>query len=94
MKKRGSIRELGKNEGLNTEVLLELNPDLVVGFGIDGGNRSLETIKKAGIPVIFNGDWVEEFSISKSRMDKVFRSFIWTKKKKQILFLIKLKETI
>src|SRR5690606_26090594 len=51
------IRELGKNEGINTEVLLELNPEVVIGFGIDGNNRSLETIKKSGIPVIFNGDW-------------------------------------
>ena len=68
----GSTRELGKNEGLNTEVLLELNPDLVVGFGIDGGNRSLETIKKSGIPVIFNGDWVESSPLAKAEWIKFF----------------------
>ncbi|MEP3838444.1 MAG: ABC transporter substrate-binding protein [Algibacter sp.] len=68
----GSIRELGKNEGLNTEILLELNPDLVVGFGIDGNNRSLETIKKARIPVIFNGDWVEHSPLAKAEWIKFF----------------------
>lgn len=68
----GNIRELGKNEGLNTEVLLELNPNLVVGFGIDGGNRSLETIKKSGIPVIFNGDWVENSPLAKAEWIKFF----------------------
>lgn len=68
----GNIRELGKNEGLNTEVLLELNPDVVVGFGIDGGNRSLETIKKSGIPVIFNGDWVESSPLAKAEWIKFF----------------------
>ncbi|PWH83147.1 ABC transporter substrate-binding protein [Algibacter marinivivus] len=68
----GNIRELGKNEGLNTEVLLELNPDVVVGFGIDGGNRSLETIKKSGIPVIFNGDWVENSPLAKAEWIKLF----------------------
>ena len=68
----GFIRELGKNEGLNTEVLLELNPDLVVGFGIDGNNRSLETIKKSGIPVIFNGDWVESSPLAKAEWIKFF----------------------
>lgn len=68
----GNIRELGKNEGLNTEVLLELNPNLVVGFGIDGGNRSLETIKNSGIPVIFNGDWVENSPLAKAEWIKFF----------------------
>jgi len=66
------IRELGKNEGINTEVLLELKPDLVVGFGVDGKNRSFETIKKSGIPVIFNGDWVEESPLAKAEWIKFF----------------------
>ena len=68
----GNIRELGKNEGLNTEVLLELNPELVVGFGIDGSNGSLKTIKKSGIPVIFNGDWVESSPLAKAEWIKFF----------------------
>lgn len=66
------IRELGKNDGINTEVLLELNPNLVVGFGIDGNNRSLEIIKKSGIPVIFNGDWVESSPLAKAEWIKFF----------------------
>lgn len=41
----GLVRELGKNEGINTEVLLELNPEVVIAFGIDGNNKSYETIK-------------------------------------------------
>lgn len=68
----GNIRELGKNESLNTEVVLELNPDLLVGFGIDGGNPSLETIKNSGIPVIFNGDWVESSPLAKAEWIKFF----------------------
>jgi len=62
----GSIRELGKNEGINTEVLLDVKPDLVVGFGIDGNNKTFETIKKSGIPVIYNGDWVEKSPLAKA----------------------------
>ncbi|MFV9550340.1 ABC transporter substrate-binding protein [Algibacter sp. PT7-4] len=68
----GSVREIGKNEGLNTEVLLDLNPNLVIGFGIDGNNRSLETIKKSGIPVMFNGDWVESSPLAKAEWIKFF----------------------
>ncbi|WP_372756588.1 ABC transporter substrate-binding protein [Mariniflexile sp.] len=66
------VRELGKNEGINTEVLLELKPDVVVGFGIDGTNRTFETIKKSGIPVVFNGDWVEESPLAKAEWIKFF----------------------
>ncbi|WP_422103745.1 ABC transporter substrate-binding protein [Winogradskyella sp.] len=68
----GEVRELGKNEGINTEVLLELNPDLVVGFGVDGVNKTFETIKKAGIPVVYNGDWVESSALAKAEWIKFF----------------------
>jgi len=68
----GSVRELGKNEGLNTEVLIELNPDVVVGFGVDGVNKTFETIKKANIPVIYNGDWVESSALAKAEWIKFF----------------------
>src|SRR5690606_7785612 len=68
----GHVRDLGKNEGINTEVLLEIRPDMVVGFGIDGNNKTFETIKKAGIPVIYNGDWVEHSPLAKAEWIKFF----------------------
>ncbi|WP_299123674.1 ABC transporter substrate-binding protein [uncultured Winogradskyella sp.] len=68
----GEVRELGKNEGINTEVLLELNPDVVIGFGVDGVNKTFETIKKARIPVIYNGDWVESSALAKAEWIKFF----------------------
>lgn len=66
------VRELGKNEGINTEVLLKLQPDLVVGFGVDGVNKTFETIQKSGIPVIYNGDWVEASALAKAEWIKFF----------------------
>ncbi|WP_452229460.1 ABC transporter substrate-binding protein [Lacinutrix sp. MEBiC02404] len=67
-----NIRELGKNEGINTEVLLELQPNVVIGYGIDGNNKTFETIKKSGIPVIYNGDWVEKSALAKAEWIKFF----------------------
>ena len=67
-----SIRELGKNEGINTEVLLELQPNLVIGYGIAGNNKTFENIKKSGIPVIYNGDWVEKSALAKAEWIKFF----------------------
>ena len=68
----GEIRELGVNESINTEVLLELQPDVVIGFGVDGVNKTFETIKKAGTPVIYNGDWVESSALAKAEWIKFF----------------------
>ncbi len=68
----GNVRELGKNESINTEILLETKPDLVVGFGIDGNNKAFETIKNSGIPVIYNGDWVENSPLAKAEWIKFF----------------------
>ncbi len=68
----GEVRELGKNEGINTEILLELNPDLVIGYGVDGANKTFETINKTGIPVIYNGDWVETSPLAKAEWIKFF----------------------
>ncbi|MFV0541737.1 MAG: ABC transporter substrate-binding protein [Aestuariibaculum sp.] len=68
----GNVRELGKNESINTEVILELKPDVVIGFGIDGNTKVFETIKKSGIPVIFNGDWVEHSPLAKAEWIKFF----------------------
>lgn len=66
------VKELGKNEGINTEILLTLQPDVVVGFGIDGNNKTFETIRKSNIPVIYNGDWMEASPLAKAEWIKFF----------------------
>jgi iron complex transport system substrate-binding protein len=82
----GNVRELGKNEGINTEVLLELNPNVVVGFGVDGVNKTFETIKKANIPVIYNGDWVESSALAKAEWIKFFGALFNKEKQADSIF--------
>jgi len=69
------ITELGKNEDINTEVLIDLNPDLVVGFAVDGNNKAFTTIKKTGIPVVYNSDWTEYNPLGKAEWIKFFAAF-------------------
>ncbi len=71
----GSIKELGNNESINTEMLIELNPEVVVGFGISNENSIYETIKRANIPVVYNGDWTEETPLGKAEWIKFFAPF-------------------
>ncbi|WBL27176.1 ABC transporter substrate-binding protein [Zunongwangia sp. HGR-M22] len=68
----GAIKEVGKNESLNTEVLIDLQPDVVIGFAINADNKSFSTIEKTEIPVIYNGEWTESSALGKAEWIKFF----------------------
>ncbi|MDA9968636.1 ABC transporter substrate-binding protein [Polaribacter sp.] len=68
----GKIAEIGKENSLNTEILLDLQPELVVGYSVTSSDKSLTTLQKAGINVIYNGDWLEETPLGKAEWIKFF----------------------
>ena len=68
----GDIQEIGKEENINTEVLLDLNPEMLVGFSMSSNNKMFENIEKAGIPVLLNGDWLEETPLGRAEWLKFF----------------------
>lgn len=68
----GKIKELGANESLNTEMVLDMRPDALVGFAMDGQNTTYEFIQKAGIPVLYNGEWTERTPLGKAEWIKFF----------------------
>jgi iron complex transport system substrate-binding protein len=68
----GKIREIGKENSLNTEILLDLQPELVVGYSVSSADKSLTTIKKAGIHVIYNADWLEKTPLGRAEWIKFF----------------------
>ncbi|MGJ8684318.1 MAG: ABC transporter substrate-binding protein [Nonlabens sp.] len=68
----GAIEELGQNQTISVEKIVTLQPDVVMGFGIDGDNPVYEQIQKAGIPVIYNGDWTEQHALGKAEWIKLF----------------------
>lgn len=68
----GKIKELGSNQNLNTEVIIDLQPDLIVGFGIDNNNPALDNLQKNGLKVMLNGDWNEQTPLGKAEWIKFF----------------------
>ena len=80
------ITELGKNEDINTEALIDLAPDLVVGFAVEGSNKTLTTIKKTGISVIYNGDWTETSPLGKAEWIKFFGALFNKEKEADSIF--------
>jgi len=84
----GKVKELGKNEAINTEVLIDLQPDLVMGFSINNENKTYENIQKTGIPVVYNGDWVEETPLGKAEWIKFFAPFFELEEKAATAFSV------
>jgi len=68
----GTVREVGKNENLNTEVLIDLATEAIVGFGLSDSNPSLDILEKSGLKVLFNGDWTEQSPLGKAEWIKFF----------------------
>ena len=68
----GKIREVGSNESLNTEVLIDIKPDLIVSFGINSSNPTLDNLQKSGLKVMLNGDWTEQSPLGRAEWIKFF----------------------
>jgi|TARA_R100000479_G_scaffold33554_3_gene14076 iron complex transport system substrate-binding protein len=83
---KDKIQELGKNESINTEVLIDLNPDLVVTFAVEGNNKTVSTIQKTGIPVFYNSDWTEQSPLGKAEWIKFFGALFNKEQKADSIF--------
>ena len=68
----GKVRDLGSNQGLNTEVILDIQPDVIVGFSVDGDLKTFKNLEKNGQKIIFNGDWTEKTPLGKAEWIKFF----------------------
>ncbi|MCO6148549.1 ABC transporter substrate-binding protein [Flavobacterium sp. NRK1] len=68
----GKVKEAGANESLNTEVMIDLAPDAVVGFSISSNNKSLNSLEKSGLKILYNGDWTEQTPLGKAEWIKFF----------------------
>ncbi|VAW10139.1 Vitamin B12 ABC transporter, substrate-binding protein BtuF [hydrothermal vent metagenome] len=71
----GLVKELGNNETINTEMVIEMNPEVVIGFSIDSQNKAYETLQRSNIPIVYNGDWAEESPLGKAEWIKFFAPF-------------------
>ena len=82
----GKVREVGVNENLNTEVLIDLNPDVIVSFGVSNSNPTLDNLQKSGLKVLLNGDWTEQSPLGKAEWIKFFGAIYGLDSKADTLF--------
>lgn len=84
----GKIKELGSEQNMNTEVLIDLDPELVIGFALHPNNKLYNNMKKLGIPVLFNGDWLEETPLGRAEWIKVFGVLLGKEKEADSIFSV------
>lgn len=82
----GLIKDLGKEFSLNTEILFDLEPDAVIGFSMTKTNKTYNLIEEMGIPVILNGDWLEETPLGRAEWIKFFGVLFNKKKEADSIF--------
>lgn len=80
------IKELGGNQSLNTEVLIDLQPEVIIGYGLDNNNSTLDNLQKSGLKVMLNGDWNEETPLGKAEWIKFFGALYGKQKEANEIF--------
>jgi len=69
------VKEIGRNQNLNTEAVLDLQPELIIGYSIDDNNKDYANLQKTGLKVVYNGDWTEQSPLGKAEWIKFFGAF-------------------
>lgn len=82
----GSIKNVGQNEKLNMEQLIDIAPELIVTFGVDNNNPMIENLQKSGLKVMIQGDWMEQSPLGKAEWIKLFGALFGKQKEAKTLF--------
>ena len=82
----GKIKDLNNDLDINMELLLDINPELVIGFSVNGNNKSLNKIEKFGIPVVLDGAWTEQTPLGRAEWIKFIAAFFDKDEEANILF--------
>ncbi len=86
----GKIKEVGRNERINTELVLDLDPEVLVSYTINQTSEILDNLKNAGVKVLLNGDWNEKHALGKAEWIKFFGAlFDKDEKAKEVFDTIK-----
>jgi iron complex transport system substrate-binding protein len=77
---KGLVKNVGQNEQLNIEQLIDLNPNLIVTFGVSNSNPILENLEKSGLKILIQADWMEQTPLGKAEWIKLYGSLFGKEK--------------
>ena len=64
--RRDSVGDVGYEGNINYELLLSLDPDLVLLYGVNGASSMEGKLKELDIPFMYVGDYLEESPLGKA----------------------------
>lgn len=83
---KGAVKNVGQNEKLNIEQLIDIAPELIVTFGVDNNNQMLDNLKKSGLNVFIQADWMEQSPLGKAEWIKLYGALFGKEDKAKELF--------
>lgn len=84
--KQGKIKEVGQENGINLEVMLDLQPDLVVAYMMNEADKSYQQMRRAGIKVAIDSEYLEESPLGQAEWIKFFAAFLDKETKADSIF--------
>lgn len=73
---QGDLENLGNSANLNTEVIIENNPDLIIKYIYGGKELSDSRLKDAGIPIAYHLEFMESHPLGRAEWIKYIATFI------------------
>lgn len=87
MIKEGLIHETGYEENLNRELILKINPELIIAYGIGSESAGyLKIFEDTGIRILYNADYLEEHPLAKAEWIKMFGTLFGLSEKADSVF--------
>lgn len=83
---QGKVKDLGQNEKLNIEQLIDLSPELIVTFSMDNHNPMINNLEKSGLKTLVQADWMEQTPLGKAEWIKLYGALLGKEKEAKIQF--------
>jgi iron complex transport system substrate-binding protein len=86
--KAGEVRDVGADQTLNYELILSLRPDIIIAYGITAEvNGMVDRLEGLGIPVVLNGDYLEDQPLGKTEWIRFMAAFFKRDMKADSIFM-------
>lgn len=83
----GKIRNIGRDQQLNYETIVDLNPDLVFVFGVNASSmQTLKKLEELGVQSVVVSEYMEHHPLGKAEWIKFFAAFFGVEEQADTLF--------
>ncbi|HMP99340.1 MAG TPA: ABC transporter substrate-binding protein [Cyclobacteriaceae bacterium] len=83
---KGKVVDLGIDQSLNIELLLSIQPDVVMAYTISGNLGHYKKINESGIPVVINAEYMETHPLGRAEWIKFAALFFGKEAEAEAVF--------